>query len=94
MLTYFICTFIRSLQSEANIFLTWGFKDQEDIAYSPSRVAWSADFNCSCFYRSNSSAELLHFVSKVGKINFLKTKYKYNATKKCFFSMVYLSMYT
>lgn len=60
-----ICLIIRSLQSEPNIFLTWGFKDQEDVAYSPSRLAWSADFNCSCFYRSNSSAELLHFVAKV-----------------------------
>lgn len=55
----------RSLQSDPNIFLTWGFKDQEDIAYSPSRLAWTADFNCSCFYRSNSSSELLHFVAKV-----------------------------
>ncbi|XP_029346220.1 centrosomal protein of 290 kDa-like [Acyrthosiphon pisum] len=57
---------LKSLQSEPNIFLTWGFKDQEDVAYSPSRLAWSADFNCSCFYRSNSSVELLHFVAKHG----------------------------
>lgn len=57
--------FIRSLQPEPNIFLTWGFKDQEDIAYSPSRPAWAANFDCSCFYRSNSSAELLHFITKV-----------------------------
>lgn len=62
----FLHIYIRSLQSEPNIFLTWGFKDQEDIAYSPSRLAWDADFNCSCFYRSNSSTELLHFVAKVG----------------------------
>ncbi|XP_025425786.1 interaptin-like isoform X2 [Sipha flava] len=57
---------LKSLQSEPNIFLTWGFKDQEDIAYSPSRLAWAADFNCSCYYRSNSSTELLHFVAKHG----------------------------
>ncbi|XP_027841216.2 interaptin [Aphis gossypii] len=57
---------LKSLKSEPNIFLTWGFKDQEDVAYSPSRLAWSANFNCSCFYRSNNSAELLHFVAKHG----------------------------
>lgn len=60
-----IINYNRSLQSEPIVFLTWGFKDQEDIAYSPSRLAWNADFNCSCFYRSNSSTELLHFVAKV-----------------------------
>jgi len=74
-----ICLFIRSLQSEPNIFLTWGFKDQEDVAYSPSRLAWSADFNCSCFYRSNSSAELLHFVAKV--INIFLNTFKKNIPK-------------
>jgi len=65
ILLSFCVMYIRSLKSEPNIFLTWGFKDQEDVAYSPSRLAWSANFNCSCFYRSNNSAELLHFVAKV-----------------------------
>jgi hypothetical protein len=68
LLILFLYIIIRSLQSEPNIFLTWGFKDQEDIAYSPSRLAWAADFNCSCYYRSNSSTELLHFVAKVRRL--------------------------
>ncbi|XP_050421057.1 centromere protein F-like [Adelges cooleyi] len=57
---------LKSIHLEPNVFLTWGFKDQEDVAYSPSRLAWATDFNCSCFYRSTNSAELLHFVTKHG----------------------------
>lgn len=67
-----ILFYTRSLQAEPIIFLTWGFKDQEDMAYSPSRLAWAADFNCSCFYRGNTSVELLHFVAKVQLIRSLQ----------------------
>nr|XP_018909348.1 PREDICTED: uncharacterized protein LOC109038661 [Bemisia tabaci]XP_018909349.1 PREDICTED: uncharacterized protein LOC109038661 [Bemisia tabaci] len=57
-----------TLTPKTQLFLTWGFLDQEEYAYSPVKPVSDLNFSCSCIYKGHCSEEFLKYLISHGVV--------------------------